>query len=365
MMLILRPQDWYYSLIIYCVHWSSKWHGNPQPMMNPWLRGPADFLVSTLSITYIPSVERKRKADYGRIFSICHQCEKATNIHIETWCPTLFLSSPSSIPAQIQLSPFPPATPACQLWWFSWATWTPFFYPELPSKFGVARWYHISDISGQTSRSIYRRRKKMGALAIAMLDQSSELEQLRQRMPHRLNQAFPFVKLLWIQDPLPMKHDENKSCFSSRGVCPFLGVHSKATFSDPPRQHAKKKHWPALPSLAKVSQFKSYPGKEFHISHQTGKPENHHRLKFVPFWGWDMWSFKRSYVYSLLYFYTFWTRLLFVGAALVEWCGVAKCISWWANISASASIWAKIFETTRMPQTTDHVMFLLGIHSLQ
>jgi len=32
---------------------------------------------------------------------------------------------------------------------------------------------------------------------------------------------------------------------------------------------------------------------------------------------------------------------------------------------ASASIGAKIFETTRMSQTTNHVMFLLGIHSLQ
>ena len=145
MILILRPQDWYYILMIYCVHWSSKWHGNPQPMMNPWLRGPNDFPVSMLSVTYIQSVARKRKAEHGRILSICHQCEKSTN---ETWCPTLFFSTPSSNPAQIQLSPFPPATPACQLWWFSWATWTPFFNPELPSKFGVARCYHIS---GQTS----------------------------------------------------------------------------------------------------------------------------------------------------------------------------------------------------------------------
>lgn len=109
----------------------------------------------------------------------------------------------------------------------------------------------------------------------------------------------------------------------------FWGVHSEATFFKPSKATCqKKKDWPALPSLAKVTQGKNstYPIKR-------ESPENHRRLKFVPFWGWDMWSFQRSYVYSLLHFNTFWTRLLFVGAALVEWsCGVAKCISWWANI---------------------------------
>ena len=70
---------------------------------------------------------------------------------------------------------------------------------------------------------------------------------------------------------------------------------------------------------------------EFHRSHQTGFVGKSSTQKCQK--GWDMWP-KGGYVYTLLYFYTFGTRLLFFGVSLVEWpFGVAKCISWWANFT--------------------------------
>lgn len=119
-----------------------------------WIHDCEGLMISlfqccpSLTSSQLSERERQTMAESWVFVTSAKNQQIYTLNHIETWCPTLFFSTPSSNPAQIQLSPFPPATPACQLWWFSWATWTPFFYPELPSKFGVARCYHIS---GQTS----------------------------------------------------------------------------------------------------------------------------------------------------------------------------------------------------------------------
>lgn len=84
------------------------------------------------------------------------------------------------------------------------------------------------------------------------------------------------------------------------GARPFLGGFIlRQHFSNPPRQHAQKT---TLACAAKPG--KSYPGKEFHISHQTGKLENFIiGSNLCLFGGWDMWSFQSRYVYSLLNVY--------------------------------------------------------------